>query len=271
MFRWLKAHLLCETRSYHASARRATSYVVNRPGYDSLFAKIHGRALNYDVERARQLEPEFRPYLDGTRPIPLTQKIDGGRLYGEHQWKLERDVRRILLKGRWDYDIAVAMPCLMIQATGGLEKYPAWSKYIGNRNYYRQKLASDYKVSVADAKEVFQLLFSLATFNGWSEGVGKVLGPLKTKRALKDAFLQKLHRAAEACRKLRHKDRGCREMALISQNPPSSYGALRSWSAAPSLQASMRTTQSIYLPRRPIRHGPGPGRAEARQHSLMTC
>lgn len=197
MYFWLKSRLLVNVRGHSAEAGRATTYIVNQDGFDNLWKLVHREAFNFAEQRAKQLAPELQPYFDGSKVLPLHSTVEGGRLYGPHL-KMERDVKAILLAGCWDYDIQVAMPTLVLQSVPGWQqKYPFWHRYLGNRKHYRQQLAQEYGCTSEQAKEVFQFLFSGATFNGSRHGVGKVLNHQQLKKAMSDPWLWGLYKQAQ--------------------------------------------------------------------------
>ena len=90
MYTWMRANLLLEVRSHSSWSARATTYQVKQSGFKKLWNLVHDRSFDYATERARQVEPVFRPYIDG-EPLPLHQTVEGGRLYGPHQ-HLEKSV-----------------------------------------------------------------------------------------------------------------------------------------------------------------------------------
>lgn len=200
MYGWMRANLLREVRAFSVPAKRATTYVVYKDGFDKLWKLMYGTAFNYAPERANQIRPVMEPYITGVKELPLFQKHEGGRIYGPHQY-LERDVRSILLPACYDYDIQAAMPTLVLQSTGSDwgDNYKLWRMYLGNRKQYREDLAKEYDLTIAQAKEVFQLLFSGAMFNGSRYGIGGILGPNKVKKALKDPWLLGLKNEAHTC------------------------------------------------------------------------
>lgn len=78
MFNWLRSRLLRQVRSYSTYASRAITYVVNQEGFDKTWLRI-GRTFDYARERARQVEPSFRPFIDGQEDLPLHRTVEGGR------------------------------------------------------------------------------------------------------------------------------------------------------------------------------------------------
>jgi hypothetical protein len=192
MFNWMRRNLLTEVRSYSTWDGRAITYKVNQRGFDKLWVLVHHRTFDFATERARQVEPVFRPYIEGD-PLPLHQTVEGGRLYGAHQ-TLEKCVRAVLLKGRSDYDIQAAMPTLVLQSVSDdwLKDFPNWAKYLGSRAAFRELLAERYGITVNQAKELFQGLFDLRTFNGSRSGIGEIIGAEKCKKAMSDEFLVRL-------------------------------------------------------------------------------
>jgi len=206
LYNWLRRNLLVEVRSYSVVAARAITYKVNQQGFSKVWLRLHGRTFNYAPERARQVEPFFRPFIDGAE-LPLHQTVEGGRVYGAHQ-TLEKPVRAILLKGNFDYDIQVAMPTLVLQSvamTAGLSwraAFPTWANYLGSRAIFRGNLAERLNITVQQAKEVFQGMFDLRKFDGGRGGISSVIGVEQCKKAMNDATLVKLRAEAVAAWKL---------------------------------------------------------------------
>lgn len=204
MFKWLKANLLREVRSYSVQQGRAITYVLNQTGFDKVWLQLHGHAFDYATERARQVEPLFRPYLDADHPLGMAlPKIEGGRLYWTGQ-NVEKVVRRVILKGSYDYDIQAAMPTLVLQSVAareGLnwrEAFPTWARYLGSRKAFRESLADRLNITYAQAKDVCQGMFDLRTFTAGRKGVSELIGREKMGKAKDDLFLKALR--AEALR-----------------------------------------------------------------------
>lgn len=234
MFGWLRARLLTNVRGHSVEASRSTTYTVNQDGFDDLWRLIHKEAFNYAEQRAKQLAPVLQPYFDGSVPLPLHNTTEGGRLYGPHL-QMERDVKAILMQGCWDYDIQAAMPTLVLQSIPDWEqKFRLWRKYLGDRQYFRAKLMSDQRCSAEQAKQVFQFLFSGATFNGSRHGVGSVFTPQQTKAAMNDPWLWGLYQEARAawsevgCASSRGPDRFKHYEQLEQQVMRAVYGHLES-------------------------------------------
>ena len=198
LFYWLRTKILGLPASYyHATAGKANSWLVQKESFARTWEEVFGRKFNYAIERAEQLRPEFQEYIDG-KPLPLISHGEGQRVYGPHHL-IENDVKRILLNGCADFDIQAACPTIMTQHIGGTTwdvKFPLWRKYLGDRAYYRQMLAKEYKITLRQAKDVFQQLFSLGKFNGSTSGIGATVGSNKCKQMLCDPFLTGLYSEA---------------------------------------------------------------------------
>jgi hypothetical protein len=196
MYTWMRANLLIDVRGHSSWASRATTYTVKQSGFKKLWNLVHDRSFDYARERARQVEPDFRPYIDG-EPLPLHQTVEGGRLYGPHQ-HLEKSVRAVLLRGCYDYDVQAAMPTLVLQSVSKdwRQDFPLWAKYLGSRVQFRELMAERYNISIAQAKELFQGLFDLRTFNGSRSGISVIIGVEKCKKAMEDEFLAGLRSEA---------------------------------------------------------------------------
>lgn len=213
MYGWLRSNLLVNVRSYSVDARRATTYKVNQEGFGKVWFKLHGRTFDYETERARQQESLLRPYLDAPEPFALMYTKDGDtrqygqdaatdrRLYFDAQ-NIEKVVRRVILKGCYDYDIQSAMPTLVLQSVAaqeGLnwrEQFPTWARLLGNRKAFRESLADRLGISYQQAKEVCQGMFDLRRFNGGHEGISSIIGRAKTKAAKDDPTLKALRAEA---------------------------------------------------------------------------
>lgn len=199
LYKWLRANLLTEVRSYSVIKARAITYQVSQRGFDKTWALLHGQSFEYKTERARQVEPLFRPFLASDDPAGLAlPKIEGGRLYWGAAQTVEKEVRAIILKGNYDYDIQAAMPTLVLQsiaAREGLdwrEAFPAWARYLGNRAAYRESLAQRLNITAKQAKAIFQGLFDLRKFNLGQRGIVEIIGREKTKKAKEDPILKAL-------------------------------------------------------------------------------
>jgi hypothetical protein len=206
LYNWMRRNLLVEVRSYSVTAARAITYKVNQTGFKKVWLRLHGHSFEYAAERARQVEPSFRPFIDGAG-LPLHRTVEGGRLYGSHQ-TLEKPVRAVLLKGCYDYDIQAAMPTLVLQSVAmmaGLnwrEAFPTWALYLGSRAIFRENLAQRLNITVKQAKEVFQGMFDLRKFDGGRGGISAVIGVEKCKKAMDDAVLTQLRAEAAAAWKM---------------------------------------------------------------------
>jgi hypothetical protein len=62
-------------------------------------------------------------------------------------------------------------------------------------------VADKYSISTGQAKELFQGLFDLRTFNGSRSGISMILGVEKCKKAMEDEFLAGLRSEAIRARK----------------------------------------------------------------------
>ena len=198
MYGWMRANLLREVRSYSVAQGRATTYAINQEKFAKVWARLHGETFDYATERARQVEPLFRPYLEADAPLELAvPKIDGGRLYWDGQ-NTEKVVRAVIFKGCYDYDIQAAMPTLVLQsiaASKGLnwrEAFPMWARYLGNRAVFRESLAGRLNITIPQAKEVFQGMFDGRRFDLSRAGISAIIGIEKTRKALEDPVLRPL-------------------------------------------------------------------------------
>src|SRR3569832_14124 len=90
------------------------------------------------------------------------------------------------------------MPTLVLQSVSKnwRQDFPLWARYLGSRVQFRELMAERYNISIAQAKELFQGLFDLRTFNGSRSGISVIIGIEKCKKAMEDEFLAGLRNEA---------------------------------------------------------------------------
>ena len=156
---YLRRRLLVSGRGHNKDAHKSKEWSINQRGLANVWLEVRGTELDlaqHELDAWRQVL-HLGPY-EYSEPTP------GGRRYHELQ-QVPRRLRSVLFPGAIEYDLSAANVTLVSQRAKELNtnlRTPYLDKYLTNKTAFRQAIATQFKVSAVEAKELFQAIFSLA-------------------------------------------------------------------------------------------------------------
>lgn len=164
---------------------KSLTATISHERFDVLDEMLMSRLVSHRKEyrQTQKLTPEMLRDLETNHLVTsLHDKIVRGEaviesVYQKHlygRWyitnqdcnlqTLPRDVRKILLADKYEYDLDSAHPSIILSIVGK-DKIPAVAQYVSNKDYYRKSLAEYCGASKQQVKDTFNAMNNLSKLN----------------------------------------------------------------------------------------------------------
>ena len=200
---YLRARLLMKEKGHHKSRsgkQNSCTWKISLPALHELYKVNNQVDFDYQINLI-----EFWQKQWDERVMPfIYEEVSEGRRYNDLQL-MPREVRPVILKGFIEYDLSASNLTLIVQQAKLLFDIntPRIDKYLANKKVFRVALSSQFQITPKEAKELLQMLISLANFvpNDHSAPY-TILGNKRLNEFMTHPFLKELRDEVIECWKI---------------------------------------------------------------------
>ena len=203
---YLRDMLLVKEQGHSRSQAKSAKWTVNQKAIHNLWFLFYNQELDMKTEQLKSWAALAK--AQGFS-FEYTEPTIGGRRYNELQI-MPKEIKKQIYKGYWDYDLSASNVTLIKQTAqmaahdNGWEfETPRINWYLANKGAFRIAVAKTFKITLPEAKEIMQCIFSLAYFEGNDNSHAfQILGKKSLEQFMDHPMLQELRTEMIECWKI---------------------------------------------------------------------